>query len=632
VDDAKRFVQSRCPEWTDHNVSDPGVTLIEAMAQMVDQLLYRLNRVPDRLYVKFLELIGVTLVPPAAATCDVTLWLSAPRVQPVVVPAGTEVATRRTDRRDRAVVFTTTEQLEIRPTRLARVLAVAADGAGVRELTGLLGASGGACFGSRPRPGEAMLVGLEHPVPGLALLLKVACRIEGIGVSPELPPVAWEAFDGTSWLPCELERDTTGGLNRAGEVVLHVPKGHRLAVLEATSAAWVRCRVTEPIDGQPFYSSSPVIEGMSAATLGGTVGAVHAEVVRDEVVGVSEGVPAQRFRVRKPPIVAGGTQHAIEVAGPEGWERWEQRGGFHDCGPDDRAFTLDPTTGEIAFGPAVRLEDGTVRQYGAVPPKGAAIRVPEYRSGGGAAGNVAKGALSVLLTTVPYIGRVENRHPATGGADGEDLENAKLRGPIRLRSVERAVVASDYVHLARQEAPEAARVHCVVLDEDHVVRLLVVPAVQTDEFGRVEFEALVPPEGMLRRIAAVLERRRTVGARVVIEPPLYFGATVVARLRARRGADRAAVAGAAERALYLRLHPVLGGRDGSGWPFGVPVQREELFAVLHDLPGVESVEELLLFPADVVTGARGQAVERLELEDNCLPFSYGHQVRVDPAP
>ena len=37
----------RCPEWTDHNVSDPGVTLIEAFAQMVDQLIYRLNRVPD---------------------------------------------------------------------------------------------------------------------------------------------------------------------------------------------------------------------------------------------------------------------------------------------------------------------------------------------------------------------------------------------------------------------------------------------------------------------------------------------------------------------------------------------------------------------------------------------------------
>ena len=68
VDEAKRMVQQRCPEWTDHNVSDPGVTLIETFAWMTDQLVYRLNRVPDRLYVKFLELIGVRLFPPTAAT------------------------------------------------------------------------------------------------------------------------------------------------------------------------------------------------------------------------------------------------------------------------------------------------------------------------------------------------------------------------------------------------------------------------------------------------------------------------------------------------------------------------------------------------------------------------------------
>ena len=48
VDDAKRLVQQTCPEWTDHNVSDPGVTLLEAVAQMADQLVYRLNRVPER--------------------------------------------------------------------------------------------------------------------------------------------------------------------------------------------------------------------------------------------------------------------------------------------------------------------------------------------------------------------------------------------------------------------------------------------------------------------------------------------------------------------------------------------------------------------------------------------------------
>ena len=49
-------------------MSDPGVTLIETFAYMTDVLLYRLNRVPDRLYVKFLELIGVAAVPRHSGT------------------------------------------------------------------------------------------------------------------------------------------------------------------------------------------------------------------------------------------------------------------------------------------------------------------------------------------------------------------------------------------------------------------------------------------------------------------------------------------------------------------------------------------------------------------------------------
>ena len=119
VDDAKRLVQRRCPEWTDHNVSDPGVTLIETFAYMTDQLLYRLNRVPDRNYIKFLELIGVRLFPPTAATTKVTFWLSAPQEIPIVVPLGVEVATPRTEAVGSAIAFTTTDTLDIVPCEMS---------------------------------------------------------------------------------------------------------------------------------------------------------------------------------------------------------------------------------------------------------------------------------------------------------------------------------------------------------------------------------------------------------------------------------------------------------------------------------------------------------------------------------
>ena len=54
----------RCPEWTDHNVSDPGITLIELFAWMTETLVYRLNRVPDKIHVALLDLLGIALDPP----------------------------------------------------------------------------------------------------------------------------------------------------------------------------------------------------------------------------------------------------------------------------------------------------------------------------------------------------------------------------------------------------------------------------------------------------------------------------------------------------------------------------------------------------------------------------------------
>ena len=112
VDDAKRLVQQRTRRWTDHNVSDPGVTLIEAYAWLTDQLLYRLNRVPELNYIKFLELIGVKLFPPTAAHTGITFWLSAPQPETLTIPTGTEVATVRTGTSP-GVVFSTTEDRPI---------------------------------------------------------------------------------------------------------------------------------------------------------------------------------------------------------------------------------------------------------------------------------------------------------------------------------------------------------------------------------------------------------------------------------------------------------------------------------------------------------------------------------------
>jgi hypothetical protein len=59
--EAKRLIPRYTPEWTDHNLSDPGVTLIELFAWMVDILLYRIIRVPEKNYIRFRDLLGIRL-------------------------------------------------------------------------------------------------------------------------------------------------------------------------------------------------------------------------------------------------------------------------------------------------------------------------------------------------------------------------------------------------------------------------------------------------------------------------------------------------------------------------------------------------------------------------------------------
>ncbi len=58
------------------------------------------------------------------------------------------------------------------------------------------------------------------------------------------------------------------------------------------------------------------------------------------------------------------------------------------------------------------------------------------------------------------------------------------------------------------------------------------------------------------------------------------------------------------------------------------MQAGEVFAVLQRVPGVELVDEVVLHPADPLTGKRGDPTDRIDLEAPALVFSYDHRVRV----
>ena len=67
VDEARSLIAGLYPEWTDHNPTDPGMTLIEMFAWLAEMLVYRSNQIPEQHTLSFLRLING----PAA---DGTAW------------------------------------------------------------------------------------------------------------------------------------------------------------------------------------------------------------------------------------------------------------------------------------------------------------------------------------------------------------------------------------------------------------------------------------------------------------------------------------------------------------------------------------------------------------------------------
>lgn len=56
--EARALIPTFAPEWTDHNPSDPGITLIELFAYLAEMQIYRLNRVTDAHVHAFLSLLN----------------------------------------------------------------------------------------------------------------------------------------------------------------------------------------------------------------------------------------------------------------------------------------------------------------------------------------------------------------------------------------------------------------------------------------------------------------------------------------------------------------------------------------------------------------------------------------------
>ena len=637
VDEAKRLIPTYCPEWTNHNVSDPGVALIELFAWMTEMSVYRINQVPDAFYTHMLNLLGFEQFPAAAAQVDLTFWLSAAQSEAVVIPANTPVGTSGDVGQLR--VFSTAHDLVVRQPELTAALTSTGDDTYQDVWEDLsLSLAAVTCFNSDPlAPGDCFYLGFGDSIAGNAVRLSVTANVEGIGVVPDDPPLIWEVWQGEGWIPITIPKrdragapgDTTGGLNRDGSILMLVPNAHEPLTLGAHRAYWIRARLLPAAVGQPAYRTSPQIRSARVESIGGTVGAEHSNLVVDEILGASTGKADQVFALNNRPVLPRREHEIVTVTTDAGTEDWEEVDSFMRSGPADRHYVLDSSTGEIRFGPRIRYPDGSHRQHGLVPPENSRIAITTYRWGGGSLGNVGAGTLTGLRASIPYVDGVTNLAPAMGGVDPETVENAKRRGPHSIRSGSRAVTASDFERLAGEADAGIARARCLApVESGDPIRLLVVPNIE-EPAETLQIDDFALPDQMVTRVGEYLDERRILGSKIEIGTPFYQGVTIAALLAARPGRPVNLIRDRAMAALYRYLNPLTGGPDGQGWPFEADLNAANVFQLLETIDGVERVDEVLFFEYDLRNHVRvGFGKELVKLGDDSLFLSTNHQVVV----
>ncbi len=648
VDEAKKRIPQYCKEWTDHNVSDPGVTLIELFAWMTDILLYRLNQVPDLHYIKFMEMLGIQLKPPVPASVPVSFWLSAPQANPVLIPKGTEVASTQIETKP-SVIFTTSADFKIQPPVLKAVLSRTASNDGSKKVFSEInlrrlesGFEGFYIFSRAPQVDDALYFGFENDLSEHILGIDMDCDpAGGAGVDPTMPPYEWEASTGLEeprWRRCEVESDTTKGMNVTGQIQIHLPRLGRYTT-SGQNLYWVRVRVKEisaleAEQGMRPYQVSPRIRKAEVASWGGSTNATHSRTVVNEMVGVSDGSPGQRFRVQFTPILERQEEECLVVQ-VNGMlpHVWKEVADFASSTLVDEVYTLDGLSGEIRFGPAIREQDGTIKMYGAVPARDANLVFQKYRYGGGQEGNIQAGVLNTLKTAIPYLAKVKNREAAWGGLDAETLESAMMRVPELLRSRERAVTESDFEFLARQALPVSiGRVKClqpIPAEAGKIVPgqvyVLVVPRIaRADDYIAPEQLELDPEE--MKRLTAFLDERRLLTTRMDIRAPVYMWVAVKVKLKISPGAKRESVEKAIKTRLNRFINPLTGGPEGKGWPFGRDLFVSDVYQCLQGLENVQFVRNIEMYNARPGGEPEGMPIEQIELVSHAVVTSGKHFV------
>lgn len=651
--EARALIPRYAPEWTDHNLSDPGITMIDLFAWLSEMQIYSLDQVTDRHYRKFLRLLGLAPRPAVPAKADLTFSLRSQILlkngiasQPggnhyIPVPQGTQVTAL--DRvSNQAYIFETDEDLNVADLELARVLVHESQAWSDQSEANRQNSVFYYAFGEAAAPGSRLYLGFssltdapDHSFPTVKITLKLDLYENDLPPVQPLPAgsedllvastrIEWRYWDGRMWQPLEVN-DATHALRHSGQISFDGPRDIALASLQDAVPGlrfnisphyWVRAELG-PVPGarRSGYEIPPRLDTIVLNTVGATQ---HRTVENERHDG--SGLPGLVIEMQHHPAVPGSLRLQVLASGQE-WYDWQEVPDLDASRPEDRHYQLDSATGHITFGDGIN---------GKIPPAGTAnIRLQRYRAGGGEGGNVQ--AQHINLLTHPEIPElaVENRRAATGGSAAEDMEAIRERVPRELKRRMRLITSDDYATLAlATPLLRVARVEVLPLYHPlfpgikmpGTVTVVAVPFLPEGSNRLPE-----PSDGFLQSIYHHLRERRLVTTRIQIIGPHFTGISVSATLgadpRLRPGTLQAAV----RKALETFLDPLRGGSDGKGWPFGRPVYRSEIIQVIQNVPGVICVNHLTLS-----AGSGGESSEQLDIPRIGLVYPAAIDIEINP--
>ncbi len=613
----QRRIPAYTPEWTDYNDSDPGITLMQLFSWLGEIIIYRLNQVPDKNYVKFLELVGIPLLPPAPAVAELQFILVS-KAPAQLVPSGTQVGVSGSSSGP-PIVFETDADLLVTGLTLQSVQSF--DGSQFTDYTTpnqTDAPPGYPPLSLTPQPQAALYLGFDQPFPAgvdrltfHALQPSTPAPVQS-GTDPlasPSPPVDgyWEYWAG-QWKQLQVQTDTTIALSRSGFMTFQAPadaQPQQLGLLtKPTDPAlfWIRFRIQNMIGAG--YENVPMLQGI----LLNTVSATNTVTETNELLGASNGRPNQTFQLARYPILPlpGDSPTIIVVDDGSGYVAWKEVEDFDGAGPKSQVYTVNHSTGLVSFG------DG---RKGAIPPMlpgngsnldtaaQTNIMAQSYRWGGGAAANTGANTITTLLASLPNIQGVTNPAPAHDGADEETIAQAQVRAPMVLRTANRAVTPEDFEFLAEQ-APGAQvarakafpllnpnfRVLRSAADGSPQLEAPVPGAVTVFVIPQSTQEPPMPSANTLQVVANYLQSHRLLTCEVFVAPPRYRQVRIEVQVIAEPTADLGFVGNAVRNQLLQYFNPLSpGGVNGNGWEFGGPIYFAETYRKIFDVDGVNLI-------------------------------------------